>query len=140
MTLRHSLRPLVLSIGCLVLAAGCGTEFLTSPSDGAGSPVDSFSSSLAPGGTASRSYVMETPGTLMARLSSTTPDGVVLGLGIGIPQGAGAGCSLTVSVQTAAGPTAQVSIATDAGAYCIQLYDLGTLTEPLPFTLSFSRQ
>lgn len=139
MTFRHTLRLLVLSTGILVGAAGC-TDTPTTPTEVAGSPVDSFSSLLTPGGTASRSYVMATPGTLSARLSATTPDGVILGLGIGIPRGGGAGCSLTVSVQTAAGPTAQVSIATDAGTYCIQLYDLGTLTEPLPFTLSFSRQ
>ena len=137
MTLRSSI-PAVLSL-VVVFATGC-TDTFTSPTEVAGSPVDSFSGLLTPGGTASRSYVMATPGRLSARLSATTPDGIVLGLGIGIPRANGAGCSLTVSVETAAGPTAQVSAATDAGTYCVQLYDLGGLTQTLPFTLLFSRQ
>jgi len=139
MSLARSLRRLTLSTSVLIAAAGC-TDLPTAATDATESPIGSFSSLLTPGGSASRTYVMETPGTLSVRLASTTPDGVLLGLGIGIPKSSGAGCSLNFTVQTAAGPTPQVSAATAAGVYCVQLYDLGTLTEPMAFTLSLSRQ
>ncbi len=98
-----------------------------------------FSSQLAPKGTATRAFTVSTPGAVNITLSSTNPAGIVVGLGVGIPRSNGAGCSLSRSVETVAGPSPQITVTVDTGTYCAQIYDLGTLTDPLAFTLSISR-
>ena len=54
---------------------------------------------------------------------------------MGIPLGDGTGCVLSRSVETVAGATAQLELGVDVGSYCVQVYDLGTLTQPTGFTL-----
>ena len=53
------------------------------------------------------------------------PADVVVGLGIGIPQANGSGCHLTQTMQTGASSAPQLTVAVDAGTYCVRLYDPG---------------
>jgi hypothetical protein len=64
-----------------------------------------------------------------------TAAGDTLGLGVGLPRVTGGGCRLGMSVNTAPGSTPQISTQADAGQYCVQVYDLGTLTEPVGFAV-----
>jgi hypothetical protein len=59
----------------------------------------------------------------------------MVGLGVGVPRTSGGGCRLGVAVNASAATTPQISAPADAGQYCVQLYDLGTLTDPVGFTL-----
>jgi hypothetical protein len=121
------------------LSAGCKTTiFSPTPVADPATLLKEFSSQLLPGGTASRDFDLTSAGPIGITLKSTTPDGVVIGLGIGIPRANGS-CALSSAVETAAGTTAQITLAADTGSYCARVYDLGTLTAPLPFTISISR-
>jgi hypothetical protein len=59
-----------------------------------------------------------------------------VGLGVGIPLGDGSGCVLSRSVETVAGNAAQLELSVDAGSYCVQIYDPGTLTTVVPFSIN----
>jgi hypothetical protein len=116
-----------------VLVAGCGgNNTATAPSTTSGSMSETWSSVVAPGGQSSRSFIVNTSGTINVTMTAA---GATLGLGIGLPRVTGGGCRLGASVNTAGSSTPQLSTAADAGQYCVQVYDLGTLTDPVGFAL-----
>jgi hypothetical protein len=96
-----------------------------------------FSSNVVPGGSASRSFDIAGDGAITITLKSTIPAGVAVGLGVGIARSNGS-CALAAAIETVAGADAQISIAAEKGTYCAKVYDLGTLTDPLPFTIGIS--
>lgn len=102
------------------------------------SPVtEIFSSQLAVGGYASRSFVSKS-GTATVTLtsigSSTT---LKVGMGIGIPDATGSGCLFTRSTETAAG--GQLTANVEVGTYCVKVWDIGTLTALTNFTVTIVR-
>ena len=122
-----------------ILCAGCETTiFSPTPVADTATLIKEFSSQIVPGGSASRDFDLTAAGPIGITLKSTTPDGVKVGLGIGIPRANGS-CALSAAVETAAGTTAQITLTAESGSYCTRVYDLGTLSAPLPFTLSISR-
>jgi len=119
-------------------AVSCG-DTPTAPSTSITSPsTETFSSMLTVKGTASRSVAAHGRGPISVTLTSTTPAGAVLGLGVGIPRSTGGGCSLTASVNAAAGTPDQLTVIAEPGGYCVQVYDPGTLSEPVAFSLSIT--
>ena len=128
----------------LVLAAwtsaGCVKTTMTSPTETADTDklVREFSSVVTPGSGASRSFDLSSAGSVAVALLSTSPPGVAVGLGIGIPRADGS-CALSAAITATTGASPQISIAADIGAYCAKVFDPGTLTEPVPFTISISR-
>lgn len=125
----------------VVIAAACSAcdSTVTAPTATV-TPVDvnAFTATVVPGGSASRAFTLATGGTVGATLTSTTPAGTTLGLGLGIPRSDGS-CALSGSVMTVAGSTPQIALAADAGTFCVKVYDQGSLTAPVAFTLSISR-
>ena len=130
--------PLVLALALLLPA--CARTTLTSPTETVDTDLllREFSNVLMPGTAASRSFELETAGTIAVTLTSTTPTGVQVGVGIGIPRSDGS-CALSKAVETTAGAAAQISMVADTGAFCAKVFDPGTLSSPLPFTISISR-
>jgi len=122
------------------LATGCD-DAATTTSPTATSPVtELFSAQFIPGGSASRSFVAASAGTVSLTLSQLGPPaGLVVGFGIGIPQSNGSGCYLTQSVNTGAASSPQITAQVDAGSYCVRLYDLGTMTSATGFTVTIVR-
>jgi hypothetical protein len=118
--------------GPAVLGPDTSTPVATSP------VTETFSTQLAVGGYASRSFNAAKAGTATVTLTSAGSSSTVkLGLGVGIPDINGNGCLFTRSTDTAAG--GQLSIAVDAGVYCVKLYDIGTLTSNINFTITIVR-
>jgi len=116
-----------------VLVAGCGgNDTPTTPSSPSSSMSETWSSIVAPGGQSTRSFTVNSSGTITVTLTAA---GATLGLGIGLPRVTGGGCRLGVSVNTPAGSAPQLSASADAGQYCVQVYDLGTLTDTVGFAL-----
>ena len=117
------------------MGAACGddTSTATSPSTPTKPGAETWSSALAPGGTSSLSFTVMAAGTINVTMTSA---GTTVGLGVGLPRVSGGGCRLGVSVNTGGGSAPQISTQADAGQYCVQVFDLGTLTDPIPFTLT----
>lgn len=139
-------RVLLIALLTAPLMAACdnGPELPTSATSTAtttpaASPVtETFSSVLAVGGYASRSFNAAKAGTATVTLTSASASSTLkLGMGLGIPDGVGSGCLFTRSTETAAG--GQLSATVDAGSYCVRVWDLGTLTATTSFTVTIVR-
>lgn len=129
---------MVLALVIAVASAACeDAAELVAPTP---SPVtETFSTQIATGGAASRTFTVRVAGTIRVTLASTTPGGVVLGLSLGVPRTTGAGCLPTRSVATAAGAAPQITLTAEAGVYCAQVYDIGTVADSVAFTLNIER-
>ena len=117
----------------LLVAACSNDKTPTTPTNTSGTRSETWSSTVAPGGQSSRSFTLDASGTINVTL--TAAGAAALGLGVGLPRTTGGGCRLGVSVNASAGTTPQISTAADAGQYCVEVYDLGTITDPVGFAV-----
>lgn len=121
-----------LALSAVIMLAGCGGDDTpTTPSNPSGTMTENWSSVVAPGGASTRSFTLNSSGTIVVTLTA----GPTVGLGVGLPRTTGGGCRLGVSVNASPGTTPQINTQADAGQYCVQVYDLGTLTDPIGFAL-----
>jgi hypothetical protein len=95
-----------------------------------------FASILTVQGSATRNVTASQSGVLTANIATASPPGVIVGLGIGIPRADAAGCHLNTAVNTLTSAAAQVSGTVDPGTYCVHIYDPGTLTSNVTFTIT----
>ena len=116
------------------MTAACGgaKSTPTSPSTTTTPMSESWSSALAPGGTSSRSFTVNAAGTISVTMTSA---GATVGLGVGVPRVTGGGCRLGVAVNTSGSASPQITTQADAGQYCVQVFDLGTLTDQISFAM-----
>ncbi len=125
-----------------VLTAGCGND-QTTPTPTTTTPTrsspatEAFTSNLTVQGSAWRFVNAIAGGTVSAVLTTADQPGSVVGLGIGLRSGA-AGCLVTREVTAAAGSSPRIDATVDAGAYCIKIFDTGTLTTPMNFTVTIT--
>lgn len=134
---RRAFIVLVLSLG--LLTVGCGNDTSTSPTTPTtptGPTTSIFASRLTPNGAVSRSFGATTAGTVTVMLTNAAGPFTRVGLGLGVPTAGLAKCALSTAISTTAGSTPQISAAVDAGQYCVTVYDLGTLTEPIDFSVT----
>jgi hypothetical protein len=129
---------LALSLLLAVAVAGCNnTTTTTSPSTTTStSPTTStFTSQLAVRGSSTRAFSMSSAGTVKVTLATLGNGSQTAGLGIGV-SATGAPCSLAQSVITGPGDSPQIVTTADAGAYCVQLFDAGSLTQDTLFSIT----
>ena len=88
-----------------------------------------------PGTDRDRSDPTTDAGTITATLTSVGPPALTVGLGLGIT-GAGPPCSLATTINASLGSSTQVVGSVDPGRYCVQVFDLGTVTDPLAFVVT----
>lgn len=122
----------LLVLALLVGACGDDNNTPTTPTNTSSTKTETWGSVVAPGGQSTRSFTANNAGSIAVTLTAA---GATLGLGVGVPRTTGGGCRLGVTVDAAPGSTPQLTAQADAGQYCVQVYDLGTLTDPVPFEL-----
>jgi hypothetical protein len=128
----------------VILSAGCGGSSTTPSSTttttvpAAPTTSESFTGTLAVGGSIAYTFSVSQAGTVNATLLSIggagVPATVQVRMAIGTP--GDAGCSATTSSITKAGTAAQVSIAEQPGVYCASLADVGNLFSPADFAVT----
>jgi hypothetical protein len=127
----------VIGISAAMMLAGCGSNSTpTTPSNPSSTVKENWSSVVAPGGASTRSFTVNSAGNIVVTLTA----GPTVGLGIGLPRTSGGGCRLGVSVNASPATTQQINTQADAGQYCVQVFDLGTLTDPVGFALTIEHQ
>lgn len=97
--------------------------------------AETLSTSLAVGGASMRTVTASETGTLTLALQSLGDGASAVGVGVGIPRLSGSGCYLTQSVVTGPGAGPHLSIPVSPGTYCTGVFDTGTLTKPVTFSL-----
>jgi hypothetical protein len=119
-------------------SSGCDVikNLFSSSTTPSGSTSSSFTGSLTVGGTNMFTFTTTQSGTAnitLTSLATATP----VGLGLGTVSGAT--CTLTTSnTATTAGAVPQVSATLDAGTYCAEVFDPGTLTSATTFALTIT--
>jgi hypothetical protein len=130
----------IVNAGCMLLvaivSASCSDNDVTSPTDVTSPVTVNWSTLLAPGGSASRSLAVTQSGTVSVTLQSAP---VPLGLGIGVPQANGSGCRTTLSTTASPGPSPQLTTAVEVGTYCVVVFDVVGITEPVTIALEVSQ-
>lgn len=123
-----------LPIAVAMLTLGCtGAEDTpTSPTTLSGEFT--FATTVGVGGTASRAFATTGTGRITASLMSASPS-VVLGVGIGIPRATGTNCDVTRAIETIGGDGRELTIAAEAGTYCVKVFDLGQITDLAAFSV-----
>ena len=124
-----------------VLSSACGDDSSTTtePTPVRSSPVtESFQSNLTPRGSVWRLIDAIQTGTMTATLSATDQPSTVVGMGIGLRNATSTACLVNKEVITTAGSAPQLSATVDSGNYCVKLFDTGTLTTPMTFTITLT--
>ena len=119
-------RLLVITVVLLVLSSACSyTPTLPSPFTSPTTQV--LDGTVYPTGTTTMWLTTTVAGTLRVTLTSAEPGPVTLGLGLGALSGGR--CETQMRVDAQPGPTPQITTAADAGTYCVEVSDLGSVTE-----------
>ena len=119
-----------------LLAAGCGSS-ASAPTASTGHTVQTFTGTLQPAATDSYTFTTGISGEITVTLTSAGPaPGITLGMGIGTPNGSA--CTLIQAQQVQPANIAQIAGSADPATYCVSVYDLGTLTAPVNYTVVVS--
>jgi hypothetical protein len=115
-----------------LLNVSCSDDVVTAPTAITSPSTITWTTQLGPRGSASRSLEVVQSGTVSVTLQSAP---VPLGLGIGVPQANGSGCRTTLSTTATAASAPQLTTAVEAGRYCVIVFDVVGLTDPITFTV-----
>jgi hypothetical protein len=120
----------------VVLSTGCDSvKNLLSPDSTSSSSSQSFSGTVAVGGSSFFTFTVAQAGTVNVTLTSLGGSSPV-GLGIGTPNGT-ASCQLATSSQsTTAGSSPQLTAKENAGTYCVSVFDAGSLAAATTFAVT----
>lgn len=113
-------------------SVSCGDDSGTTAPTPVTSPTTvSWTTLIGNNGLATRSFVTSKTGSVSVTLQTAA---VPLGIGIGVPGASGSGCRAAVSV-AAAPNDAPLTTAVEEGTYCVLVFDIGGILDPIPFTL-----
>ena len=133
---------LALLLAALLGASACSSD-TTTPTSPTGSEAPAaittpvrvtFPGAVGPGGSISRTFYVQVPGTATAVLSDISP-ATALVVGLGIPRADGTGCLLAHSSTAVGGAATQVSGPVGVGTYCVQVFAPGQTANSVSFTV-----
>ncbi len=112
------------------------TTTTTTTNSSGGTTIDSFSGTLALGGT-NYHFLSVLPGTVTTTLTALGPDpSVTIGLSVGVWNGLT--CTPVVVNEAAKLNSVLVGLATAANPLCLQVFDVGGLAEQVTYTVTVS--
>jgi hypothetical protein len=136
------IRGIVAACGLALLTSACGNNTTTTTPTPTPTPTGPttaiFASRLTPNGAVSRSFGATTNGTVTVMLTNAAGPSNHVGLGIGVPTTGVARCALSTAIDAVPASTPQITANVDAGQYCVTVYDLGTLTTTIDFSVTLN--
>lgn len=122
-------------IGQLSSTATFGVRIiLGDPSTRGGGGTVTYAQTVLPKGSTTRTFEASLRGDVTILFDAIEPSSVAsLGIGVGFPRSDGGGCVLNLTATATRG--SQFTFPVEAGTYCIQVSDPGTLTGPAQFSL-----
>ena len=128
-------RSLVTVLGLSLLMAGCGDPVPPSaPTPAVPTIPETFTGTLLTLGANTHQFTVQQVGGLKVSIISVDPSAAV-GIGVGTPSSGS--CRVLSNLTTVAGPGVQLSgTATVTGTYCVSVYDVGNLVEPVSYTVT----
>ena len=135
-------------VALILLTAACSqsdtSTSTTEPSTTAPpSAVESFSGTLQPAGTNLHTFTVKETGYVEITLIGVVPQlgsepsaPITLGLGIGTPDTFSGTCLVLYKVNAQAGTAAQIIGTATAGPDCLTVFDVGSLSQPVIYTVT----
>lgn len=128
-------RLLAVVLGLTVCTVGCADPPApVTPTPATPTLTETFTGQLLVLGTNSHTFTVQQVGGLRVTINGITPPAAV-GIGVGTPSGAN--CLAIQTLTAVANPTAQISgTATITGSFCVSVFDIGGLVEPVNYTVT----
>jgi hypothetical protein len=128
-------RILFAVLGVSLLTAGCSDPVPpAAPTPAAPTITDTFSDTLLVLGRNSHQFTVGQVGGVKVTLNSVDPSAAV-GIGVGTP--ATGACTVLSNISAVGGASVQLSgTATVTGTFCVSVYDVGNLVEPVTYTVT----
>jgi hypothetical protein len=128
---------LVVVLSATVLTAACSDPTPpVAPTPVPPSTTETFTGTLTLAGNNSHPFSVSQVGGLRVSLVTVSPAASV-GIGIGTPSTATGTCTVLSSLTAVGGPGYQMSgTATIAGGFCLAVFDVGNLVEPVSYTIT----
>ena len=130
-----ALLPILLAA---VMTIGCDDDPAPGPTPPPPTEItETFRGQLTVNGAVTTPFFVQTAGDITARLSSLSVPDAVVGLSLGTWNGQTCQLIITNDSATVTG-TQQFPVtgrATDAGAFCVRIYDVGRLSGPVDFEI-----
>ena len=131
---------LALAATMLVCAAGCTGNTTTAASTTAATvtrTTDTFSGTVAIGGSPFHSFTMTTSGAIDVTLTAATPPAaIVMGLSLGVPADGACNPLAGASTKASAGTSAQLSGLASPGTLCVGIRDVSGQTAAVGYTVA----
>jgi hypothetical protein len=134
--------PVLVAGAALVAAAACNNSPSSSSSSSTTSPsgtqtTDTFSGTVSVRGNDVHTFTITISGDVQIDLTDVNGGSTIpLGVAVGTPNGAACSVLPGASVPTPASATAQLTGAMTSGTYCVQVYDIGSLTGAVTYTVT----
>jgi len=133
------LLPTVPVIVLLLAVSACSKDTTPAPTTTPSVTLttDTFTGTVPLRGSDAKNFSVATTGTVNVRLTSASPPStIVMGLAVGIPKDTGCVPLAGATTNTAAGTIVQLAGTVTPGTFCVQVYDLGTQTAPVNYTVT----
>ena len=136
-------RALFLAVCSALLMAACADDspVPTDPSRTVAVTHESFSGTLPLLGARFYSFTVPHVGnadvTLLSLRESGSASSATVAIGIGVPRATD--CTISNTVNTAVSPSPVLAVNLDPGVYCVRIFDTGTLTAPVDFSINITR-
>jgi hypothetical protein len=130
------MKPLLFTVLGLTLFAGACTDPVAPPAPTPVVPTitETFTDTLLQLGSNTHQFTVQQVGGLKVSLSDVDPPSAVA---FGVGTQSLVGCTLISRLNFVPGATAQLSgTATTAGNFCVMVFDAGTLTQPITYTVN----
>lgn len=124
-----------------VLSASCdngGSSTTTPTSPSATLVTENFTGTVDPGGSASNPFNVTTSGNQVNVILTAAGPPTTIYMGLAVGTWANSTCTQLTNgaVLAQAGATAQLSGTVNAGAYCVQVYDVGNQTAQITYAVT----
>ena len=122
-------------IATALTAAALATSCDLPPGPSTPIVTETFAGSIGPQGANVYRFVVISSSTVSVRLSEVDPAAIALGLGLGTPKN-DLDCTLLSSNPSAVvQERPQISVTTNPGAYCVQVFDSGSVSSSASFSV-----
>ncbi len=97
--------------------------------------TETFTGSIVTNGSSVYTFTVFTAGTVSVQLSEVQPLATAMGLALGTPKN-GVDCvTLSANPESVAKTAPQISVTTNPGTYCVQLFDTGHVSGSASFSV-----
>jgi hypothetical protein len=139
MSIMKSMAAVGVAAGLALVAAACSDPVApAAPTPAPAAITETFTQSLAIQGLNTLFFNVQQLGGLTVTLTSVDPAAPTGGIGLGLGTANAGACSVLTRVsaaQPAAAPQLSGTATLPNSTYCVTVYDTGTLTEPVTFTV-----